>query len=133
MLKSKLNYVSQRQAVIDQNVANADTPGFAPRDLKPFSFDQALKSAQGGSGALTMARTNSAHMQIDTPNGGNGSSDGFGNQASPDSEVRLDGNHVVLEEQMMKLTQAKMDYDAAVGFYQQSLQLLQTAIKKPGS
>jgi flagellar basal-body rod protein FlgB len=39
----------------------------------------------------------------------------------------------VLEDQMMKLTQARMDYDAAVGLYQQSLQLLKTAIKKPGS
>jgi len=34
---------------------------------------------------------------------------------------------------MMKLTQAKMDYDAAVGFYQQSLGLLKMALKKPGS
>ena len=134
MLRSKLSYVSQRQAVIAQNVANADTPGFAPRDLKPFSFDQALKSAQGGSRgvALAMARTNSGHLQMDAAHG-DGGNGGFGAQASPDSEVRLDGNHVVLEEQMMKMTQAKMDYDAAVGFYQQSLQLLQTALKKPGS
>ena len=45
----------------------------------------------------------------------------------------LDGNSVVLEEEMMKLTQARMDYDAAVGLYQQSLNMLKTAIKKPGS
>jgi flagellar basal-body rod protein FlgB len=127
MLKSKLSYVSQRQALIAQNVANADTPGFAPRDLKPFSFDQALKTAQSG-GGVQMARTSAGHLQIDAPTGG-----AFGAQTAPDSEVRLDGNRVVLEDQMMKLTQAKMDYDAAVGFYQQSLQLLQMAIKKPGS
>ena len=34
MLKSKLSYTTQRQQVIAQNVANADTPGFAPRDLE---------------------------------------------------------------------------------------------------
>ena len=128
MLKGKLNYVTQRQAVIAQNVANADTPGYAPRDMTPFSFDQAL-AAQNGGGGLQMARTNAAHIALDAPSGASG----FGSQAAMDSEVRLDGNHVVLEDQMMKLTQAKMDYDAAVGFYQQSLGLLKMAVKKPGS
>jgi flagellar basal-body rod protein FlgB len=33
---------------------------------------------------------------------------------------------------MVKLTNARMDYDAAVGLYQQSLAMLKTAIKKPG-
>jgi flagellar basal-body rod protein FlgB len=127
MLKSKMHYVSQRQTLLAQNVANADTPGYAPKDLKPFSFDDAIQRTQGG-GALQVARTNAAHLSL----GSTGSGE-FDAQSAPDSEVRLDGNHVVLEDQMMKLTQAKMDYDAAVGFYQQSLQLLQTAIKKPGS
>jgi flagellar basal-body rod protein FlgB len=129
MLKSKMHYVSQRQTLLAQNVANADTPGYAPKDMKAFSFEQAMQRTQGG-GGLKAVRTNVAHMTLDSPVGGSG---GFETQSTPDSEVRLDGNHVVLEEQMMKLTQAKMDYDAAVGFYQQSLQLLQTAIKKPGS
>jgi flagellar basal-body rod protein FlgB len=129
MLKGKLHYASERQNVIAQNVANADTPEYQPRDLKPFTFDQAMKQAQGaGAGPMAMARTNASHIQMD-----NVASSAVENQSSMDSEVRLDGNHVVLEEQMMKLTQARMDYDAAVGFYQQSMQLLKTAIKKPGS
>ncbi len=139
MLKGKLSYESRREAVIAQNVANADTADYAPRDMKPFTFDQTLKAQ----GALRMAQTSAGHMQIAPaggaagPGGVTGSgamgAGGADDQVSPDSEVRLDGNHVVLEDQMMKLTQARMDYDAAVGFYQQSLQLLKTAIKKPGS
>ena len=130
MLKGKMAYVNQRQNLIAQNVANADTPGYQPKDLKAFSFEQAMKSVHGGGpgAALQIAKTNAAHMQIDRPDGAP-----WDSQTSADSEVRLDGNHVVLEDQMMKLTQAKMDYDAAVGFYQQSLSLLKTAIKKPGS
>ena len=50
----------------------------------------------------------------------------------PDSEVRLDGNRVVLEEQMMKMTEARADYDAAVTLYTQSLNMMRTAIRKPG-
>ncbi len=34
---------------------------------------------------------------------------------------------------MVKLTNARMDYDAAVSLYQQSLGMLKSAIKKPGS
>jgi flagellar basal-body rod protein FlgB len=128
MLKGKLHYASERQNLIAQNVANADTPDYQPRDLKPFTFDQAMAKAQGGGAMTPLTRTDPAHLQIDNAAAGQ-----WAGQSSADSEVRLDGNHVVLEDQMMKLTQARMDYDAAVGFYQQSMQLLKTAIKKPGS
>eukprot|EP01035_Chromulina_nebulosa_P059160 gene59161-81007_t len=30
-----------------QNVANADTPGYAPRDLKAFAFSAQLQSQAG--------------------------------------------------------------------------------------
>ncbi len=67
-------------------------------------------------------------MQGTVPNtGGQGKP-----QNAPDSETRLDGNKVVLEEQMMKMTDARMNYDAAVTFYQKSLGLLRMAAKAPG-
>jgi len=33
---------------------------------------------------------------------------------------------------MMKLTESRMDYDAAVGFYQKSLDMLKLAARRPG-
>ena len=45
----------------------------------------------------------------------------------------MDGNSVVLEEEMMKLTDARMDYDAAVSFYQKSLDILKLATRRPGA
>ena len=128
MLKSKLSYTTQRQQVIAQNVANADTPGFAPRDLKTFTFDAALK----GTSSITMlepARANTAAGYIDL---GGPKAGAAQDAAAPDSEVRLDGNRVVLEEQMMKMTEARADYDAAVSLYTQSLNMMRTAIRKPG-
>jgi flagellar basal-body rod protein FlgB len=50
----------------------------------------------------------------------------------PDTEARLDGNTVVLEDQMAKMTEARLEHDAAIAFYQQSLTLLRTAAKAPG-
>ena len=124
-LKAKLGYVSQRQRLIAGNVANADTPGYAPRDLKAFTFDAAMK---GQAMPLTVVRTSAAHI---APDGG-GSGSAYSDGAGPDSEVRLDGNQVVLEDQMMKMSQARMDYDAAIGLYQQSLTMLRTAARAPG-
>ncbi len=143
MLKSKLGYLSQRQTVIAQNVANADTPGYVPRDLGPFSFDKLMTQGFGaglfpagvtsgtgttGPSGLTAARTSPMHLAADE-----GPTPPFADHSKEDSEVRLDGNHVVLEDQMVKLSAARMDYDAAVGFYQKSMTLLTTALKKPGS
>ena len=53
-------------------------------------------------------------------------------QASPDSETRVDGNQVVLEEEMMKMNDARMNYDAAIGFYEKANAMLTTAIRTPG-
>lgn len=127
MLRGKLSYINQRQKLISQNVANADTPGYAPRDLKPFSFDAMVKNASAP-GAL--ARTNAGHLS--GHGAGSGRNGAFKDDASPDSEVRVDGNQVVLEDQMAKLTEARIDYESAVDFYQQSMNLINTAARAPG-
>ncbi len=134
MLRSRMGYLAQRQRVIAENVANADTPGFAPHDLKAFSFQarvQAAASASAVAPAGTMAVTQRGHMQA--PGTGQGLAAGVKSVKTNDSEVTLSGNGVVLEEEMMKMTQARMDYDAAVSFYQKSLDMLKLATRRPGA
>jgi flagellar basal-body rod protein FlgB len=136
MLKNRLGYLNDRQRVIAENVANADTPGYLARDTKPFSFQAHLNFASpaGASSPVaatpagTMAMTQPGHMQA--PGAGRAGAKAV---KSPDSEETIDGNGVVLEDQMVKLTDARMDYDAAVGFYQSSLSMLKTAIRRPGT
>jgi flagellar basal-body rod protein FlgB len=132
MLKGRLGYLSDRQRLIAENVANADTPGYKARDLKDFSFQAHVQAAAGGGAvaatpAGVMAVTQPGHMQP------KGAPLGVKPVKALDSEVTLDGNGVVLEDEMVKLTQARMDYDAAIGFYQKSIGLLKMAIRKPGA
>jgi flagellar basal-body rod protein FlgB len=129
MLKSKLSYTNERQRLIAQNIANADTPDFAPVDLKPFSFQQALNgtSAGSGSGGLEMQRSDPRHMASRRAPAGPAKA-----VTSADTEARLDGNQVVLEDQMMKMSEARQDYDTAITFYTQALNLLRTAARAPG-
>lgn len=133
MLKSRMGYLSQRQRVIAENVANANTPGYTPHDLQPFSFQAQVQAAQGAaslSAASGMAVTHAGHML--PQNSSAAGAQAAQTETSKDSETTLDGNSVVLEEEMMKMSQARMDYDAAVSFYQKSLGLLRMAAKAPG-
>ena len=131
MLKGKLGYLSDRQKLIAQNVANADTPGYAPNDLKPFSIPTALASAAvaaPGSVGVTAARTNATHISTKAP-----AKTTWKTTTGPDSEITLDGNQVVLEDQMMKMTESRLDYDAAIGLYQKSVAMLRLAARRPGA
>jgi flagellar basal-body rod protein FlgB len=126
MLKSRLSYTNQRQRLISENIANADTPGYTPRDLKPFTFEAMLKPQAASAGLL---RTNAMHLEGASVAP---ASDRFKPADTPDSETRLDGNQVVLEEEMNKMTESRVDYEAAIDFYQQVQTMLSTAAKAPG-
>ena len=127
MLKSKLGYETQRERVVSQNIANADTPDFAPSDLKPFSFSGHMQQAM----SVSPARTSAMHLPGKPTLYGLSAT--LKPQVTPDSEARLDGNQVVLEEQMMKMSDARAGYDAAITLYQNALTLLRTAAKRPGA
>ena len=127
MLRNRLGYLADRQQMIAQNVANSDTPGYTPKDLRPFTVP-------GGPGALSLApvsATLTSTMHLAPPASGHVT--GQRPVVSPDSETTLNGNSVVLEEEMNKMSQARTDYAAAVAFYEQSLALIQTAAKRPGA
>jgi flagellar basal-body rod protein FlgB len=128
MLKDRLSYLNQRQKVVAQNVANSDTPGFRPMDLKPFQASNAMAQQTLQLAPVTAAVTSPAHIPTAAPN----APSPWSPQASPDSETKIDGNQVVLEEEMMKMNDARMNYDAAIGFYQKSMSMLQTALRTPG-
>ena len=123
-IKGRLTWLDQRQRVIAQNVANADTPGYMARDLKtPTDFAAALRT----SGGLQMARTSAMHIAPPTP-----AASRFENVDAPDSETTLDGNAVVVEEQMLKMAESRMAYEAAIGLYQKSMMMLRMAARPPG-
>jgi len=127
MLKSQMHYLADRQQVIAQNIANSDTPGFTAKDLKPFTLP-AGGGAAGGLAPITPTLTSPMHMAAPTQ-----TASGSQPIDSPDSETTLNGNSVVLEDQMMKMTQARGDYETAVTLYQQSMAMLTTAAKSTSS
>ena len=133
LLTNKLGYLGEREKVIAQNVANASTPGFTPMDLKPFTQQPGVDPKANASVLAAPAQTDSGTSLGATVSGARRDRPKtFVSVSSPDSETTLDGNQVVLEEQMLKMNESRADYDAAIGFYQKSLALLHLAVRKPG-
>lgn len=126
LLRARLDQLSDRQQLIAENIANASTPGYRPRDVDTAGFERLLASAAGGRG-LTMTRTNSGHM---TP-GGAGSTN-VSIVTRDDSETTMDGNAVVLEEQMARAAETRMAFETGIALYQKGLELVRMAARAPG-
>jgi flagellar basal-body rod protein FlgB len=120
-LRTSMQWHQERQRVLAENVSNADTPNFRPRDLVRPSAE-AL--ANGSKATLAMTLTNPQHIAF-SGEGGDFSVDKKG-----PFEVRPAGNAVDLEEQMTKVASNQMDYQAATSLYSRSLGLLKTAMGK---
>jgi flagellar basal-body rod protein FlgB len=121
-IKGRLTWLDERQRVIAQNVANSDTPGYVAHDLAlPKDFASAMTTRP-----VALARTQAGHIAPPSP------AARYSAVEAPDSETTLDGNSVVVEEQMLKMTESRMAYEAAIGFYQKSMTLLRMAARPPG-
>ncbi|MEO9684574.1 MAG: FlgB family protein [Tateyamaria sp.] len=111
-------HAGQRQAVIAQNVANADTPGFVGRDLPSFQDIHANKSSD----ASMQRATRAGHLHGAT----NQNIDGLVYEdrsfASPD------GNSVSVETEMMRATDAKRQHDRSLAIYKSAMNVLRSSL-----
>jgi flagellar basal-body rod protein FlgB len=102
-LERALTGAAQRQQLLANNLANADTPGFKRTDL---DFHSQLASAL-------------ASGRPDTP---------FTPQTDTTSSMQADGNNVDIDTEMAKLSQNALDYQSLVAVASSRLKMLQTAI-----
>ena len=127
LLSEKMEYLTQRQGVIAQNIAQANTPGYKPKDIISFN-DVLQKQISGGrnsttSGSFQLATTNPKHVQ-GLNNGGLYKT----KQTSDLYEVKPSGNAVVLEQQMSQMSDTTAQYQMTTSLYKRTLGLLRTAL-----
>jgi flagellar basal-body rod protein FlgB len=123
-LRTKMQWHQARQSVLSENVSNANTPKFRPRDLVEPKFN-GTGAQTGATGSLAMMRTSTSHI---VPSGGGSQS--FDVNGKTGFETKPAGNSVSLEEEMMKVSANQMDYAAVTSLYSKSLHLLKTAVGK---
>jgi flagellar basal-body rod protein FlgB len=128
MLRTRLQWAQERQRVLAENVANADTPNYRAKDLAAPKFETPAAGPDGTAPPLmtvSLARTAPGHI------GGIGQGDTtFRAQSETAYEVRPTGNAVNLEQEMMKVAANQMDYQAVSALYVRSLGLIKTALGK---
>ena len=121
MLRERMSWLHQRQDTLSQNVANADTPRYVARDLKPLDFEDALRKTTTSGG--TMMTTNARHIAI-APT----STSKFDDVATPDVASSPNGNAVSLEMEMIKVSDTQAQFQAAANLYAKAMTLMKTAI-----
>ena len=117
---ARLGWLSQRQGVLAQNIANADTPNYQPMDLKPLDFRARLRVTEQ---KLRIARTDDQH--INSPKSVRRHRE---NEQREPYEMAPAGNSVVMEEQLMRMNQTAMDHELATNIYRKYLGMVRIAL-----
>lgn len=125
MMGDKMAWDSQRQAVLSQNIANADTPGYQAQDLAPYDFKAALRDAP----QLQMLTSDPGHLG----NGESGRSPFHSGVERTPYETKPDGNAVSLEDQLNRMGQNNIDFQAVTNLLRSQIGMLKTALGRGGS
>jgi flagellar basal-body rod protein FlgB len=112
LAESRMRWLDARQRVLAQNVANADTPGFRPSDLRPF----------GQAVAAALAQTNSRHL------GPAGGADPRARMERRLADRSMDGNGVALDREAIRIADTETAHALAVGLHRRFMGLFRTAL-----
>jgi flagellar basal-body rod protein FlgB len=126
MLRTRLQWAQERQRVLAENVANADTPKYRARELVQPKFEPPGAGSAAPVTGVSLARTEPGHLT----GVGQGADSAFRTKNENNFEVRPTGNAVNLEQEMMKVAANQMDYQAVAALYSRSLSLIKTALGK---
>lgn len=126
-LNQKMTWLNERQKVLAQNVANANTPGYVSQDLKNVSFRSHLNKSTTDSGRLRTVMQTADPRHI---NGLGTMSTRFEirEQNSEFLESTPDGNTVDLERELSKMAEVQMQYTMATNLYKKNIGMMKTAL-----
>jgi flagellar basal-body rod protein FlgB len=110
----RLAWLDQRQQLLAQNIANADTPGWRARDLGPFV-------AQLASLHIALARTDPLHLAGTAPAGAT--------KGVPENSERApDGNGVALDKELLKVAETDTAQELTTQLTRTYLDMFRVAI-----
>jgi flagellar basal-body rod protein FlgB len=113
----KADWLSTRQSILAQNVANANTPHYGAKDIVPFeSFLENTK--------LTMARTSERHISASP-------SELESRRTGQDrrGETVQSGNNVSLENELLKLGETNSQFALNTGLIKSFNRMIMASLK----
>ncbi|MFV0626462.1 MAG: flagellar basal body rod protein FlgB [Alphaproteobacteria bacterium] len=116
----EMKYLTERQKVLAENIANVNTPGYLAKDVEKTSFSGELKSS------VAMTTTNEKHFAL--PNSQSTSKGVY--TPKPENALTIDGNGVILEDQLNEASKTKGDYNRVISIYNSYKSMLTVAASK---
>ena len=127
VMTRRMAWLGQRQQVLAQNIANADTPNYVPFDLKDGQFAKLLAPRLQ---PVQLAATQPGHIAKAPPAGG----DVYRSKEQDEVyETSPSGNAVNLEEQLVKVQETQMDYQTMTNLYRKHMNMIRTALGRGGA
>ena len=118
---------AERQRVIASNIANADTPGYAGRDI---NFKEAMEAANGtgmqGPSAPTGGTSNPRHIALQASTSSLGSS---ALRYTTQSQPAMDNNSVDMDRERANFVDNSVRYEATLRFINGQSKTLLSAIQ----
>jgi len=123
IVRKRLDWLGQRQEVLSQNIANADTPKYRARDLKAYNFKELVRREN--------AQINLVGNSPDHLSGRRKRIRDFTEAVERKPfEISPNDNSVVLEEQMGKIGTNGANYKLATTLYRKHLEMFKIALGK---
>jgi flagellar basal-body rod protein FlgB len=121
LAERRLAWADRRQAVLAENVANANTPGYKPHDLRSFA------ATLDNTNVVAPVRTQPNHLAGTTA------------AMSPDEVVDRthtqspDGNAIALDEQLVKVAETETTHTLVTTIYKKYLGMFSLALGRSAS
>lgn len=112
-LYDHMQYLTDRDKILSQNIANSDTPKYKPQDIK---------KSRGSVDDVHLAITNSMHLDL------NNTTD-YTLFYSQTDELKPNGNAVNIERELFKKNENSQKLTEATNVYNKSKSILNTAIQ----
>ncbi len=115
MAQTMAAHAGARQAEIARNIANADTPGYRARDMRPFNevYER---------GASGLRATRPGHLGAVTAASAEAEERLIGGTAAPN------GNSVSLEAEMVKAVEVRQQHEMALAIYRSSSNVVRASL-----
>ncbi|UWQ81331.1 FlgB family protein [Leisingera sp. S132] len=116
---SMATHAGKRQALVSQNIANADTPGYHSKDIKPFK-----EVFAAGARPASMIASRGSHL-----NGTSGSNLDWA-VTSTDAGSDPNDNSVSVETELLKGVETARQHKRAMTIYKSSMNILRASLGK---
>ncbi len=121
MMGIKMSYLSERQDILAQNIANADTPGFKAKKLRDLDFER-----------IALAEARRLHMKASSAGeslAGARSTQDFRREKQRETyETTPVENSIALEEQMAMVADNNLQYMTVTNLYTKTAGMFKVAI-----